>query len=126
MTPAEVDAVPTKDRATYIPYSFGLGAPPTFEQPHAGIKPPGLFTPDVSAVRVDRTCEETSDAVAALNRRTVPTQGYDELMVVVPSSGEGAEVRGFTINYDVGGNSFSLHVPWTMVVCDSARTLPHC
>lgn len=126
VTVEDVRSAPKAHRAQFIPFSFGLGAPPLFKQPYAGLQPPGQFTRDVSSVTIDHTCAETNDAVSALNQRAVPETGYNELMVVVPSTSAGAVVDGFRVTYTADGKDFTMPVPWTMVVCDAAHSLPHC
>lgn len=122
----EVSSVPAGDRAQFIPFGFGLGSPPEFDQPFAGLRPPGQYTVDIGTVTVDGSCDDVNAAVVALNRGLVPDVGYNELVVEVPSTAAGAEVDGLTVDYTADGTSYSVRVPWTMVVCDQDGSRSHC
>lgn len=126
VTPALVRGSPRAERTAYAPLAFTLGSPPHYREPYAGLPAPGDYRGGLADVEVQQSCQEAESAVVAVNDREVPIAGYLELMVVVPASAEGAIVDGFTIHYDVEGDSHSLRVPWTMVVCDQKRTRQQC
>ncbi|TIC80189.1 hypothetical protein [Nocardioides sp. GY 10127] len=125
--PDDVAAVAPRNRhRRFTPVAFGLGAPPSFDQPYSSMRPAGDYTDDVSAVTVDESCTQVHRAASALASGDVPTHGYDELMISVPSTHRGADVRGFSISYEADGRSYDVRVPWTMVVCDAKGTRRHC
>lgn len=88
----------------WTPILDALGRPGAFDTPVRG-----FFSYDFDGTEVTATCEDADESGSAKM----------ELEIVMKVAKQGADIDGFTIIYDMGGESHRLHVPWRMVGCGS-------
>lgn len=69
----------------------------------------GIYAREFPGTVVAPSCDARRD----------PSAEFMELQIVMKVSAAGSDVNGFTIDYRVGDDSYTLDVPWRMVGCGS-------
>ena len=89
-----------------VSFGYQLGRPPEFSEPYADQGLVGGSYRRAEGAVVDVACPAP-----------FVTEGGTELVLATRADGETAEMPGFWIDYSADGESHSLFVDWTIVLC---------